>query len=398
MFDSKIKYLETSFLVSSIGNWLYRLAIPIIILEKSGSASQAATAFGISFIPWIVFSLIGGSLADNFNKRSILILGNIFASFFTLFVIISVILPEINFKMLYIAIFLLASIDPLIHPSFQSIIPELSLSDDFVKINATIQTIDNTLSILGPLIGGSLVVCLGSVNVLWINVFSFLLASLLLLKLSKSDKKENIKIDNLLSKLWKDTKEGATYSFSSRTIFSGSLMFLATNFAINLFDANFIYYMTKMIKLPLIDATIAMSIAGIGALVAGLIGFKFIGFLRAGQILVFSTISAGLTTFLLLFTRNYLLIGLILGLVSFFGTINVITYFSLRQRTVPTEILGRVVAVTRMISYASIPFGSFMGGWLLTHGKSMTLVIFLAGFIRTISGIGAYFSPLGKEK
>lgn len=82
---------------------------------------------------------------------------------------------------------------------------------------------------------------------------------------------------------------------------------------------------------------------------------------------------------------------------SFFGTINVITYFTLRQRTVPKEILGRVISVTRMISYASIPVGSWFGGLLLSWGNSMFIVIMLAGIIRTLAGILARLSPLGKE-
>lgn len=127
------------------------------------------------------------------------------------------------------------------------------------------------------------------------------------------------------------------------------MMFLLTNFALNMFEANFIFYMTKTLNYPLVDATIAMSIGGV------------------------------------------------LGLISFFGTINVITYFTLRQRTVPKKILGRVVAVTRMISYASIPIGAWFGGLLLNLGEPMFIVIMIAGIIRTCAGIMAKLSPLGKE-
>ena len=70
----------------------------------------------------------------------------------------------------------------------------------------------------------------------------------------------------------------------------------------------------------------------------------------------------------------------------------------MRQRTVPKEILGRVVSVTRMISYASIPVGAWFGGLLLDLGEPMFMVIMIAGIIRTFAGIMAKLSPLGKEK
>ncbi|MBZ5969348.1 MFS transporter [Leuconostoc gasicomitatum] len=396
MYKSNFIYLWSSFLVSSIGDWLYRLALPIIILQKTGSAYHAATVFGVSFIPWVLFSLIGGSLADNFSKKKTLILGNFFAVFASLFLITVMSFPQLNFNLLYFTVFILASVDPLIHPSFQSIIPEIVINVQLVRANAMIQTIDNTLSIMGPLTGGMIVMLLGGVNALWIDTISFIVAIGILCLLPKQT--ESKRREHIIRKLWFDIVEGANYSFHQRVIFSGSMMFLFTNFALNMFEANFIFYMTKTLNYPLVDATIAMSIGGVGALLAGALGTQVVSRFRAGTLLSSSTILAGLSTLLLLVSTSYVYIGVILGLISFFGTINVITYFTLRQRTVPKEILGRVVSVTRMISYASIPVGAWFGGLLLDLGEPMFMVIMIAGIVRTFAGIMAKLSPLGKEK
>lgn len=388
-------YLWLSFLVSSVGDWLYRLALPIIILQRTESPYHAATIFGITFIPWILLSLIGGSLADNYPKKQILILGNTFAIFASLFLIIVLSVTPLNFYLLYAAVFILASVDPLIHPSFQSIIPEITVSEHFVKTNATLQTIENTLSIMGPLAGGAIVMLIGGINALWIDTFSFMLAVLILCCLPQQ--KNTPRSQHIMRKLWLDMIEGARYSYHHRVILSGAMMFLMTNLALNMFEANFIFYMTKILKYPLVDATLAMAIGGVGSLMASIFAGPVVTRYKAGMLLSSSTILAGLSTLLLLMNTNYLYIGVILGLMSFFGTINVITYFTLRQRTVPKEILGRVISVTRMISYASIPVGSWFGGLLLSWGNSMFIVIMLAGIIRTLAGILARLSPLGKE-
>ncbi|GBG94299.1 major facilitator superfamily transporter [Ligilactobacillus salitolerans] len=395
---SNFSYLWLSFLISSVGDWLYKLAIPIIILNKTGSAYHAAATFGVSFVPWVFFSLLGGSLADNYDKKKILISGNLFATLVCLMLLEILSAQESNFSLLYAAILLLASVDPLIHPSFQSIIPELVRPEKFASANAIIQTIDNTLSILGPLLGGSIVTMLGGRTALWLDLFSFMIASLALLGLPRQKKTHPKKGAGIFLQLMNDIVEGAKYSFQQKVIFSGSLMFLFTNFALNMFEANFIFYMTKSLHYPVLDATFAMSLGGCGALAAGLVGDKIVARFRAGFLLSNSTILAGLSTLLLLLNTNYIYIGVILGLISFFGNINVITYFTLRQRTIPKKLLGRVVSVTLMISYASIPVGSWLGGSLLEHGQPMFTVILLAGSIRTLAGIGAKLSPLGKEK
>lgn len=339
---------------------------------------------------------MGGSFADNYAKKKILIIGNLFAALVVPLLLFTLMEKEINFSLLYVAVFILSSIDPLIHPSFQSIIPEIVEDKKFAEANATIQTIDNTLSIMGPLVGGSLVTLLGGYNALWIDLFSFLLTVVILVQLPR-DKNKEVQINFAIKKLTADVIEGASYSLREKVIFSGSVMFFFTNFALNMFEANFIYYMTKLLNYPLFEATLAMSIGGVGSLIAGFGGSKIVNHFKTGVLLSSSTILAGLSTLLLLVSTNYFYIGVVLGIISFFGTINVITYFTLRQRTVPKQILGRVVSVTRMVSYASIPVGSWFGGVLLAHGQSMFMVILLAGSLRTLTGVGAKFSPLGKE-
>ncbi|KRL00815.1 MFS transporter [Liquorilactobacillus capillatus] len=394
--NSKFGCLWLSFLISSIGDWLYRLALPLIILEKTGSAYHAATVFGVSFVPWVLFSLLGGSLADNYAKKKILISGNAAAGLISLFLIFILQSKSINFGLLYVAVFLLASVDPLIHPSFQSIIPELTVQKQFVSANAALQMVDNTLAIMGPLLGGTLVTFLGGMSAILIDTLSFFIAALILFKLPQ--RTERTRKNRPVRGIVQDVVTGAKYSFQQKVIFSGSLMFLFTNFALNMFEANFMFYMTEALNYPVIKATIALALGGGGALAASFVGSRIVESFRAGMLLSSSTILAGLSTLLLLFNQNYLYIGIVLGLVSFFGTINVITYFTLRQRTVPRHLLGRVIAVTRMVSYASIPVGSWCGGVLLAHGQTMFTVILLAGIIRTLAGVGAKLSPLGREK
>jgi hypothetical protein len=76
------------------------------------------------------------------------------------------------------------------------------------------------------------------------------------------------------------------------------------------------------------------------------------------------------------------------------GTVNMVAWFVLRQRTVPPELLGRVVATTRMLAFMSIPVASILGGVLEQHWHNMYLIIALAGGLRLLVGLGALASPL----
>ncbi|WP_419153864.1 MFS transporter [Weissella viridescens] len=391
--NQQFSLLTISFLSSSIANWIYKLALPIIILDKTGSAFHAAGIFGFSFVPWILFSIFGGVIADSYTKSRTLFFGNMASAVAAILLTVGTQMQPVNLYVIYGIVFMISSADPLIHPSFQSLIPDIVSNEELVSANSIIQTIENTLSVVGPLVGGGVVTILGGYNTLWFSGAFFLIAGIMAWMIHSHEEKKAFKF----VEIWQDTLIGMKYVFNQKVILSGSLMFFFANLGTNMFEANYMYFMTQDLKFSVAETTITMAMSGIGALLAGPIGSKIIPLFKAGKILSFSTVGAGGLILLLNMTTNYILLGMILSCISFLGTINVITYFTLRQQTVPSNLLGRVVAVTRMMSFASIPIGAFIGGKLLAAGLGMTVVIFLAGIIRMLTGIGAAFSQLGRE-
>lgn len=394
-FTKSYWILWFGFLVSNVGDWLFRIALPLLIYSKTGSAFQMAATFGLTFLPWLLFSLIGGVVADTFNRKSVLIFGNIVSaiSLFTL-----VVFAESNYfslPVLYILVFIFSSVEPLIHPSFQSILPETVSAKVLVQANAQFQLIDNVVTLMGPLIGGTLATLLKPQVSILIDGITFLATAILFLFLIV-EKNVTQNVPKLLN--LKDTiTEGIKYTISQKVILAGSIMFLFTNFGMNLFEANYVYYMTKYLGFSPLWMGTAMAIAGIGALLGSLSAAYFNNRWPAGKVISTSTILAGLATFGLVVANSPIAIGIVMAVTNYFGTINVITYFSLRQKLVPKNIMGRVVSVTRMISYAAIPLGSLFGGLLLTWHMPMLYIISLAAVIRLLAGVGAKLSVLGSQ-
>lgn len=57
-------YLLTAYTISTAGDWLYRLAFPLLVLDLTGSAIGAGLAYALEYLPYILFSLAGGVAAD----------------------------------------------------------------------------------------------------------------------------------------------------------------------------------------------------------------------------------------------------------------------------------------------------------------------------------------------
>ena len=60
------------------------------------------------------------------------------------------------------------------------------------------------------------------------------------------------------------------------------------------------------------------------------------------------------------------------GAVGVFTMLVVVTWFTLRQRTIPSELFGRVVGFSRMLAFATIAPASIAGGAILglTHSPA----------------------------
>jgi MFS family permease len=389
--------LLTAYFISSIGDWLYRLAIPLLLFKLTHSPLSMAVGYALTFLPFLLVSPFGGIIADRLDRRHNLIYGD-YLSCFTVVVIIvaGIYLPE-QLWLLYGLIFLAALISPLYHPSFQSIIPALVDTSQLAKANAFIASADNAIMLLAPLIGGGIIAILGVTNALYLNALSFLLSALLitgisLKKIYPASQKTAASFQSILG----DLKEGFYYAWSHPVLKYGALLFVVTNFAIHIFYANFMYYLVQDLHLTPQKIGMVFTIIGIGAVAGSLCAPFFIARFHSGRLISGSTICAGIAFFTLLWFKDTYMVAAAWAIVTGFGCFNVVVYFTLRQRVVPREFLGRAIAITRLISYSSIPVASILGGWLLER-TPITTLIFIGALLRFMIGCWAWFSPLSVE-
>jgi|GEM_PF-793177 len=379
--------------ISLVGDWLYKLALPLLVFEMTGSAVDMAGAFALTFLPFLIFSLAGGVIADRFQRRRVLILCDLSA--FVLLIALALAGGWLaSMPMVYGLAFLVASVTPIHHPSFQAFIPEIVDHDDLPKANALVSGSDNIIAIAAPILSGLIIALIGPTQTIILNALSFLVSALLV---SSIPFKAKEKVDAVRRKIADTLREGFSYAWSHPVLKYGSLLFVGSNFAINVFQANLIFYLTDILHASPRIIGLVFAEIGIGALVGSIIAPWFIRRFESGRIIVVSTILAGVFTFPLLWVRDPFMVGAIWALETTFGTVNAVTYFTLRQRSVPRDILGRAVAVTRLVSFSSIPLASLIGGILLER-TDIVVVILVCACVRLMTGLLATLSPLMRRR
>lgn len=71
-------------IISLFGNAILRFALPLYLLRETDSSSLFGAVTACSFIPMVIFSFLGGVIADRVNKRNIMVA----LDFFTAIIIV----------------------------------------------------------------------------------------------------------------------------------------------------------------------------------------------------------------------------------------------------------------------------------------------------------------------
>ena len=386
------------YVVSSLGNWIYRLTLPLLVLHLTGSALDAATLYVLEYLPFLLLSLPGGVYADRFDRRRLLITGDLVASAVATMIGLYVSFGFDRLGPLYVAAFLLGCVEPIYHPAFQSLLPTLVPDDKMESANAWMQSGDNIVSLAGPAAAGLTVALLGFQAAVYLDAATFVISAVAIalighVAVAQAPAGRPTGNRSMLAEL----REGARHVFTeNRVLLAGALFFAGTNFAIWLVQANFIYYLAEYRHLSPSTIGVIVSAQGVGAVLGAVLSARLIRRAAPGRVILGYTAMAGLTTFLLVVLRDPVSIAIVWGLLFGLSAVNIVAWFTLRQRVVPGHLLGRAVATTRMLAFASIPVAALLGGALESSLHNVYIIFAVAGLLRVGMAVVGLRTPLGR--
>lgn len=111
--------LLLGYFISSVGNWLYQLALPLLVYELTNSPLSMAVTYGLAYLPYVLFLPIGGVIADRVNRQRLLVVGDFISALVCGLLALAVWQGITSMLIIYPAVFILAGVTPLYHSAFQ---------------------------------------------------------------------------------------------------------------------------------------------------------------------------------------------------------------------------------------------------------------------------------------
>jgi MFS family permease len=373
---------------SSVGTWMQNVAENWLVLSLTGSALFLGLDAFLQQLPIILFMLIGGVLADRFDRRRTLILSQYIQMSCAFTLAILVFSGHVHVWQILSLSFVTGSAQAFGGPASQALVP--SLVDKSVLPNAiALNSIQfNLARVIGPLLAGAALAVFGMVSCFSVNGLSFLVVIVALMSLHVKH------IPPSAPKRLRDELMGGlsyvknTENLRELTILAATMTFLA--FSMTTFLPLFARGVFHQ-DVRLYSRLMAFSGIGsvIGALVIAWLGkYKRMG-LTALIVQAFSgLLIIGFASSRVLWVSEILLFVFGMSLMIVFSTVT-----SLVQLIAPDELRGRVMSIYMVAFRGGMPLGSLISGYFASKIGAPTVLV-VNGILLT--AVATYFFARSK--
>lgn len=142
--------------ISGIGSGMTAFALSVYAYQTTGSVSLVSVIAVASFLPTILLSPFGGVLADRYDRRLLMIIGDLFSGLGLLYVLWNIqigtesmlpIIAGVTFNAVFVA---------LLEPSFKATVTDLLTEDEYAKASGMVQIAGNARYLISPALAGIL--------------------------------------------------------------------------------------------------------------------------------------------------------------------------------------------------------------------------------------------------
>jgi len=382
--------------ISRIGDIMFDFANNTFLAGLSPtSLSLVAIYQSLESVIGVLFNLFGGVIADSFNRKKIIIGTNILCG------IICMILSFISQEqwLIYAIVItnvILAFMSAFSGPSYKAFTKEIVKEDCITKLNSYLETTSTIIKVTIPMVAIFLYKLLGIHGVLLLDGLSFLIAASLIFFITPVNEEVETKENMTIRGIFDDLKIGFTYVYSHKQI----LIIITLSALVNFFLAAYnllLPYSNQMfgeISDGLYGVFLTAEAIGgfIGAILSGVIN-KTLSSKRLMVFLSCSGLMLMLSTPLYFLFQNFIILAFSPALFSLFLSIFNIQFFSIVQRDVDNEFLGRVFGIIFTVAILFMPLGTVFFSVVLNPNNTFNL--FIIGVSITI--LSLIFSTLLKR-
>lgn len=367
--------------LSVTGNAIVAVAMPILVLQRTGSAVLAGVAGAAAAAPLVLSALFGGALVDRFGRRRSSVAADLLSAAAVAALPLLDMTVGLGIGVILALVALGAVFDGPGMAARESLRPDVAARAKLPleKINSWGEAVDGVGGVAGPGLAGVLIAVIGPMNTLWATVVMFFLAAMLTFFIVPSTQNKPGEVRPPAEPYWQSVWQGLKYVWTEGALRATAL----TGMLIVMFLAPLasVIMPALMFQAGRPEQTgFVLAVFAVGGIV-GAIGYGAIArFATRRAMLLGSLLLTSLAFGAFALSANFgwlLTLALLTGVVS--GPINPVTAVVMQERT-PEHMRGRVIGTVASLALAASPLGAMVAGPIVEFsGPATAFVIIGAG-------------------
>ena len=354
------------------------------VYDISGSVLSLGILGLVRFLPALGISLLGGTAADTYNRRNIIVLAQLVPLSCSIVLAVATFGGWVQLELIFGLVVLLGLASSFEGPARAALLPAIVRPETFANAVTVGQTLQTMGMVSGPAIAGGVIAAAG-VGVAY-SVFSGMVVAamvpLLIMRYKQPPRTHAVSV----GRIKEDIKEGIRFvrqrpvllgamSLDMFAVLFGGAQALLPVYAKDILDAGPLGY------------GLLYSALDIGAFLTSLVLIMRPPIVRTGRTLVWVVILYGLFTVGFGLSREFIVSVVFYGLIGAADQISVVMRNTTIQLATPDELRGRVSAVSQVFIGASNQMGAMESGFVAAVTSATFAVVSGGVAAMTVAGL-----------
>jgi MFS family permease len=363
--------------LSNTADGLVSAAVPLLAVAITRDPLLIGGMTVANFLPWLLFTLPSGELADRIDRRLIMVAGNAFRAVAFGLLVLALLAHLHSIFVLYLAVFLSGTAETMVDNAALTVPPRLVARKDLERANGRLFAAQSAINtFVGPPVGAALF-AVSAWLVFTTGAGLFAIAALALITLPRllptaSDVNNSRPTPGSIAR---SIRAGWSYFWNHKLL--RRVAFISAS--INGFGAAtgglIVLVATGPLGVTPAWWGVFIAVPAVGSIAGSLIASKLVRAIGGGTVTWLAALVPAATYAAFGLSTSVILVEIFLFCSSVATAMNQIVVSTLRQASVPDELLGRVTAAYRLIVLGVVPLGALLGG-ALAHwrGTSATFI------------------------
>ncbi|QDP42107.1 MFS transporter [Radiobacillus deserti] len=362
---------------SAPGYYVYLIGAEWLMLSITDDRFFFGMLFFAASVPRLLLLTSGGVIADRFNKRTVLFLSDMTRALLLFILILLVWTDTIAVWHLIVMAVLFGISDAFSHPAMNSLTPTLLEENQLQRGNSLMQMAQQISPILGPALGGSMIVFLGFTGVFIVSFVMLVIASLTVLQITITENEAKSS-----KKPLEELKDGFVYMMKNKLLLNIMVMALFINFFFSgPLSIGIPIIVKDIFESNALGLTIMECALGIGALSGAILLATRKNLKRPGLVLIQCTFGLGLLYVLTGASFHLIASACFVATMGFMTQLVNIPLVTMLQQSTEKKMLGRVMSVLMTVSTGLIPVSYAVTSSLIAMGVNIQYIIATGGIM-----------------